>query len=87
MTEETLFKSEEKVSRQEAVDRIRSIADRIESGEVELSSGSESVRVVPGEKVEFEVKVEEESGSGGKETSLELELEWNDNGSSDLEIG
>lgn len=38
MTEEILFEAEKKVSREEAVSRIREIVDGVESGSLRLSS-------------------------------------------------
>lgn len=83
MTEEVVFENEEKLSRLEIAEKLRSIADGVEEGSVRLSSGSDSVEVMPAESSEFEVKVERE----GNEISLELELEWKPGKSSGLEVG
>lgn len=83
MPEEVVFETEEKLSRNEIAERLRAIADGVESGSVKLSSGQDSIEVSPAETSEFEVKVEREDG----EISLEMELEWDSGISSDLEIG
>jgi len=70
--EEVLFESETMESRAAVADYLRSVADRLDEGEVTLRGGGEEFTVDPPETVEFEVKVERE----GDETSLELELEW-----------
>lgn len=85
MTEEVLFKSEQGVTRENAVKRLRDIAERLEDGSIELSEGGNSVSLRVPTNIEFEIKVEQE----GHEKSLEIELEWDereDSEPSDLEI-
>lgn len=87
MTEETLFKSEQKMSKTEIAEYLRKIADKLESDqEINLNSGTQSVNIAPGSNPELEVKVEKESSGSGNETSLELEIEWKDGESGSLEI-
>jgi amphi-Trp domain-containing protein len=87
MTEETLFKSEQKMSKSEIAEYIRKIADKLDSDqEISLKSGSQSINIKPGSNPELEVKIERESSRSGGETSLELEIEWNDGSSDSLEI-
>jgi len=73
--EETIFSSEQNMSREEIAESMRSIAEGVIQGKVGLESGDSSIEVTPGENCEFEVKVEREDDG---ETSLEIELEWND---------
>ena len=81
--EETLFRTEQKTSRVEAAEKIGQLAEKVRSGDVQLSAGSDSVDLEVPEKVELEVKVEKE----GEETSLEIEVEWVENEPGNLEIG
>lgn len=79
---ETVFATEEQLSRAEAVERLRMIADKLEEGELVLSAGDQSVEIAPGDSVEFETEVEQ----GRSEMALELELEWRTDADSGLEI-
>lgn len=79
MPEEVIFRSETKESRGAVADYLRSVADRLESGDpVTLRAGDEEVTLDPPATVEFEVKAERETGAGETETSVEFELEWSD---------
>lgn len=81
--EETLFVSERRLSRSEIASHLRSVAERLEAGEmIKLSSGTDSVTLEIPEQAEFEVKAERETGDGEPELSVEFEIEWNENGSS-----
>lgn len=81
----TLLKTEARMNRSEIAERIRTIADRLEEGTIELSSATDSVELHPPETAELEIKVEEESDG---ELSLEIEVEWNPSKTSDeIEIG
>ena len=75
--ETTLFKSEERKSRAEICDFLRSLADRIEAGRVTLrKGGDEIVLEMPGQLV-LDIKVEDEQKrSKGVQHSLEVELKW-----------
>jgi amphi-Trp domain-containing protein len=91
MAEQTLFEFERDMTTGEAAEYLRTVADRLESGEqFTLESGSESVTLAPPARVEFEVEVEREtSASGSAEIELEFELEWDEDAadSGDLSIG
>lgn len=80
-----VFKKEEKISRSEISEKIRSIADGVENGEISLKAGDESATLRPSDTCEFELEVEEESDG---DISLEIEVEWNEQKEQDnLEIG
>ena len=92
MPEETLFQFERDMSTAEVAAYLRTVADRLESGdEFTLESGDESVTLAPPERIEFEVGVEREtSTSGGSaEIELEFEMEWDEDAtdSGSLSIG
>ncbi|QCC46230.1 amphi-Trp domain-containing protein [Halobellus limi] len=82
MPEEVLFKSESPQSREEIAAYLRSVADKLESGEaITLSAGGESVTMEPPARPTFEVKAEREGPTGGSgELSVEFELEWDEGG-------
>jgi amphi-Trp domain-containing protein len=81
MPEETLFTFEQDMDRAAVAQYLRTVADRLESGdEFTLSAGGESVTLaVPG-RIEFEVEVERETSKSGTSTEIELEfeLEWDE---------
>lgn len=79
-----ILETEQKVSRKEASEKLHSLADKLNDGEIELKSGTNSVKLQPAEQVEFEIEVEEEE-DGDK--SLEIEIEWNEKeGSEEIKI-
>ncbi|MUM77869.1 amphi-Trp domain-containing protein [Pseudodesulfovibrio sp. F-1] len=73
--ETVLFKSEERKSAAEAAAVLRTIADRIESGQITLTGQGGEVSLVIPPQVTLEIKAEEEEGRTLKR-SLEIELEW-----------
>ncbi len=76
--EKVLFKSEEKKQTSEVASVLRTIADKVESGKITLTQGSEEVSLtIPGT-ITLELKIEEETKSGRDtlKKSLEIELEW-----------
>jgi len=89
MTEEILFKTEQKMNSTEISEYLRMIADKFEKEEsISLKSGGQSVELDPEGPKEFEVKVERETSNSDEETSLELEIEWKGNSNEGkLEIG
>lgn len=79
-----LLKTTEETSREKTSEKIHRIAEKIEKGEVELSSGSDSVTLSPADRVEFEIEVEEEKDG---DISLEIEVEWSGKeGKEEIEI-
>jgi len=84
MTEKTLFKFEEKMTKSEIAEHLDQISEKLKSREPITFNSDKSIELNPSETSEFEIKVEEE----GSETSLELEIEWDKNksDSSDLNI-
>lgn len=70
-----LLKTKEKISREDAGEKIHTIADKIADGNVELSSGKDSVNLEPSRQVEFEIQVEEEKDG---DLSIEIEVEWSE---------
>ncbi|MFC7134558.1 MULTISPECIES: amphi-Trp domain-containing protein [Salinibaculum] len=90
MPETVLFESERKETLAAVASYMRTVADKLESGDpVTLEAGGESVTLDPPETVEFEVKAEREGpADGAGELSLELEIEWDENadGESDTSL-
>ncbi|UPM43521.1 amphi-Trp domain-containing protein [Halocatena salina] len=81
--EETLFSTERRQRKTEIASHLRSIADKLESGEaITLSNGGESVTLEVPEQATFEMEVERETGDGDPELSLEFEIEWHESGES-----
>lgn len=74
-----IFESEERKSREQVVDFLRQIADKIAAGKVVLSRGAEELVVEIPESLVLEVQVEDEDkGTKGTQHSLEVELKWYD---------
>jgi amphi-Trp domain-containing protein len=61
------------MSREEAAQRIRDLADKIGDGKVKLKSGDDSIELTPSERAEFELEVDEETDG---DISIEMEIEW-----------
>ncbi|QPV62548.1 amphi-Trp domain-containing protein [Halosimplex litoreum] len=80
MVETVLFEDERRLTRTDVASYLRTIADRLETGEpLTLETGADSATVDVPREVEFEVKVEREGPADGVgELGLELELEWNE---------
>jgi amphi-Trp domain-containing protein len=79
MPEVILFKSEERKSRKDIADLLRTLADKLEeNGEITLRGAEgEGVALQVPEDLVLEVKAEEETSGRGKiKRSLEIELEW-----------
>ncbi|GAA0229244.1 amphi-Trp domain-containing protein [Haladaptatus pallidirubidus] len=78
MPEEVLFETESTQSRTDIARYLRTVADKLESGDaMTLNAGSQSVTLDPPTNPVFEVKAEREtSSSGSSELSIEFELEW-----------
>lgn len=75
--------TEKHLTREEASEKIKSIAEAIKKGSVTIESQDGKVELKPSETVEFELEVEEEKDG---EMSLEVEIEWNKNENKDQDI-
>lgn len=77
--ETRLFKTEEKTTRGEVASFLRQMADKVESGEVTLTQGTQSLTWTIPNNVELEVQAEdEEKKRRGVKHSLEVEISWYD---------
>jgi amphi-Trp domain-containing protein len=78
MPEEELFKSEEQIGRTEISKALREAADEIESGDVQLVSGTQEQTVAVPENPRFEVELERltDSETGDQRYELEYEIRW-----------
>lgn len=74
--ETVLFKTEEKMTRNQAAEFLRAVAEKIETGKVILQQGTQEVKLKIPERVELEIKVEKEVGKRRTKKKLELEIEW-----------
>lgn len=82
--EEILFATEQRASRDEIAAHLRSVADKLASGEpITLSSGADSVTLSVPPTSEFEVKAERETEDGEPELSVEFEIEWREGATSE----
>lgn len=91
MPEEVLFETEQRQSREDIAQFLRTVVDKLEAGEpITLQSGDQSITLEPPARPTFEVKAEREGPAVGRgELSVEFELEWPENGGDggeDLEI-
>lgn len=82
MSEEVLFESEKRQSREEIAAYLRTVADKLEGGdEITLRSGGDAVTLDPPTRPTFEVKAEREGPTDAPgELSVEFELEWDEDG-------
>lgn len=81
---EKLLSTESSMSREEAADKMRDLADKIAEGRVELKTQNDSIELRPSARVDFELEVEEEQDG---DISIEVEIEWSGKGKSgDVEI-
>jgi len=77
MKETVLFKSEQKMARSDVTAALRTIADKLDSGQLVLSMGEDQVSLEIPENVTLELKAEEEAGRRDEtKKSLEIEIEW-----------
>jgi amphi-Trp domain-containing protein len=90
MAEEVLFESEQRQSRQDIARYLRTVADKLETGDpMTLTGGGDSVTLDVPDRPTFEVKAEREGISPNTELSVEFELEWDEGDSGadgDLQI-
>ena len=91
MPEEVLFKSEQRMSREQIASYLQTVVNKLSAGDaVTLEAGGDSVTLDPPPQPTFEVKAEREGPTNGpKELSIEFEIEWPENGENggELEIG
>ncbi len=74
--ETVLFKTEEKMGRKEAVELLRRLADKIDSGKVVLQQGNKRVKLKIPARVELEIKAEKDVGKRKTRKKIEVEIEW-----------
>ena len=78
--ETRLFKSEERHSRANVSAFLRQLADKVETGQVVLTAGQETITLDIPANLILEIQVEDEDKrSKGIQHSLEIELKWFDN--------
>ena len=89
MPEEVLFENEQLLDRSAVASYLRTVADRLESGDpISLESDGDAVSLEAPPTVEFEVKVEREGPTDGPgEIGFEIELEWDENGDAERDSG
>lgn len=74
-----LFKSEERVTRGDASNFLRQLADKLDEGRVLLRQGQEETEFQLPQNLVLEVQVEDEDKkTKGVQHSLEVELKWFD---------
>ncbi|WP_224268797.1 amphi-Trp domain-containing protein [Haloprofundus salinisoli] len=81
MPEEVLFKTEHRQRRADIASYLRTVADKLDSGDsITLSASDQSVTLDVPAQPTFEVKAERETSSSGgsAELSVEFELEWDE---------
>jgi amphi-Trp domain-containing protein len=78
MPEEELFKTEEQTKRTAVAEALREAANEIESGDVQLMSGTQEHSVTVPENPRFEVELERltDSETGEQRYELEYEIRW-----------
>ena len=78
MPEEQLFKTETTRTRNEIAAELRSAAEQIESGEVQLEGGTQQQEVTVPTESKFEVELERrtDSETGEQRYELEYEIRW-----------
>lgn len=81
MPEDVLFEHERARGREGIAAYLRTVADRLETGEpITLEAGGERVTLSPPTRPTFEVKAERETAADAErgEISVEFELEWDE---------
>jgi len=74
-----LFKSEERMTRGDASDFLRQLADKLAEGRVVLRQGQEEMELQLPPQLVLEVQVEDEDKkTKGVQHSLEVEIKWFD---------
>lgn len=69
---------EEELSRQEAADRLRDLADAIDGeGDAEVNVGNKRISLSPGSTVAYEIAIRERSSIlGGSREGVRVEIDW-----------
>ena len=82
MPEEVLFKSEQRMSREQIASYLQTVVDKLNAGDgVTLQTGGDSVTLDPPAQPTFEVKAEREGPTDSPgELSIEFEIEWAEDG-------
>lgn len=71
-----LMKSKDRLSRAEAADFLRQLADKVEAGTVSLIQGdAETMLEIPAQ-VTLEVEAQQKPKRRGTKHALEVEIEW-----------
>lgn len=70
------YKSKERMNRADLAAFFRSLADRVESGTVRLTSPDGEASLDLDESLELEVEYETKDKAGGPRHQLELEIQW-----------
>ncbi|MEJ2759475.1 MAG: amphi-Trp domain-containing protein [Anaerolineales bacterium] len=77
MTKKTvLLDSKERLSRADAANFLRQLADKVEAGNVSLIQGNEEVSLTIPHQVTLEVQAKEKAKRQGAKHILEVEIEW-----------
>ncbi len=74
--ETVLFKTEEKMSRSDAVELLHRLAEKIDGGKVILRQADKNVKLKIPSRVEVEIKAEKEVGRKKTKKKIEIEIEW-----------
>jgi len=71
-----LLKNKERLPREDAAAFLRQLADKLASGQVHFTMGTQEISLELPAQVTFEVKVDDKPKRKGTKRSLEIELEW-----------
>ncbi len=74
--EKILMKSKEKTNRAKIAQFLKTLAEKIEGGEISIKKGEEELRLLISQDVTLEIKVEEEEKTTGVKKTLEIEIDW-----------
>ena len=74
--ETVLFKSEQKMSIEDAAVFLRNVADKLEKQQVVLIQGDKEVTLNIPDRIELEIKAEKEVGKNKTKEKLEFEIGW-----------
>ncbi len=71
-----LIKSKERLSRADAAEFLRQLADKLEAGNVLLIQGTQEVSLEVPAQLTLEVDADDKRKKRGTKRSLEIEMEW-----------